>query len=227
MFNALVVSALLALPMQTGDGGSPDVGPATSAPTAPAPVAPAPVAPTISFTKEELARLARGSVVVRSEMFTKPDGKRAGAGKAYCIVNATPDASFAIFHDYEKTPEYQPRLKKVTVREKNGNLWRVTQELKIAIKTVRYSVDITFDPVARRMAWTLDKTQKNDIKDTMGSWEFTPWEDGKTLIVYTISLDTGSFVPAFIEQFLTQQDLPELLLSTKRRIESGGKWKKD
>jgi ribosome-associated toxin RatA of RatAB toxin-antitoxin module len=180
-----------------------------------------------ALAKAEQAKLERGEVVVRGEMYTKPDGKRAGRGKAYCVVNAPPETLFATLSEYEKVPEYLPRLKRVTVLEKSGEAWRVRQELKILFKTVSYGLNLKFSAAQKRMDWVLDKKQDNDIRDTAGSWEFLPHGAGKTLIVYTITVDTGTMIPGFLEDYLTKKDLPEVLAAMKRRVESGGKWKKD
>jgi hypothetical protein len=40
-------------------------------------------------------------------------------------------------------------------------------------------------------------------------------------------LDSGTLVPRFLEDFLIKNDLPEVLLSMRRRTESGGTWKKE
>ena len=48
-----------------------------------------------------------------------------------------------------------------------------------------------------------------------------------TLAEYTIAVDSGKFVPQFIEDYLTRKDLPQILNSLRRRVESDGKWKKD
>ena len=198
--------------------------PAAAPAATPAPAA-APAA-TASLSKAELAELDRGEVVVHGEMYTKPDGKRAGKGKAYCVANKSPEAVYATLADYEKVSEFMPRLKKVTILDKAGEDWRVRQDLKVLFKTVSYGLNLKFSAANKRMDWTLDKKQDNDIRDTFGSWEFLPHGDGKTLIIYTIAVDTGAMIPGFLEDYLTKKDLPEVLAAMKRRTESGGKWKK-
>lgn len=204
--------------------------PGTDAPVAAAVPAAAPAAadariPTLS--DKEWATLRSNKVVVRGEMYATPDGKRAGKGVAFVIIDKAPEAAWAVLTDYQKMPEFMPRLHKVTIKQKTPERMKVLQELKIMFKTVEYTLDLQFNHEKKRMDWTLDKSVENDIKDTFGSWDFIPFENGKTLVAYTIAVNTGVAIPQFLEDYLTKKDLPEVLLSMKRRVESGGKYRRD
>ncbi|MEW5850594.1 MAG: SRPBCC family protein [Myxococcota bacterium] len=236
--SLLGVVLLLVTARATGQQPAPaptseTAAPATPPPAQPAPhpaaPAPAPAAPSEAptFEKDELAKLEKGQVVVRGEMYTNAAGKRAGKGKAFVIINKPPEAPWAILNDYEKMPEFMPRLARVTIQNRTADGMKVVQELKVLFKTVRYVLDLKFDASKKRMAWALDKSSKNDINDTFGSWHFQPWNGGRTLVVYDIAVDTGAMIPAFLEEYLTKKDLPEVLMAMKRRAESGGTWKKD
>lgn len=179
------------------------------------------------LSDKENETLQKGEVVVQSEVYTTADGKRAAKGKAYAVVNAPAEALWATILDYNKFPEFMPRLKKITILSKGEGTMKVRQEVSVPLSSVAYTLDLKFTPDPKRMDWTLDKAAKNDIADTFGSWEFLPYSEGKTLIRYTIAVDTGLFVPKFLEDYLVKKDLPEVLASFRRRTESGGKWKKD
>lgn len=184
-------------------------------------------APVPGLSDKEMATLNKGEVVTQSEVYNTPEGKRAARGKAYVVVKAPPEACWAIVTDYTKFPEFMPRLKKVQVLEKNETNWKVQQSISVPLSSVSYTLDLKFNAEAKRMDWTIDKAKKNDIKDTQGSWEYLPFGEGRTLIRYTIAVDTGTFVPQFVEDYLVKKDLPEVLNSFRNRVESGGKWKKD
>jgi ribosome-associated toxin RatA of RatAB toxin-antitoxin module len=179
-----------------------------------------------SLTEKELATLKKGQVVVRGEMYTTDDGKRAGKGVAFVVIDKPPEAAFAVLQDYGKIAEYMPRVTKVTIPEKSPTRMKVVQELKVLFKTVVYTLILDFNAQKKRMDWKLDKTAENDIKDTWGFWEFVPYDNGKTLVVYNIAANTGVSIPQFLEDYLTKKDLPEVLMAMKRRTESGGTWKK-
>jgi len=131
--------------------------------------------------------------------------------------------------DYGKLPEFMPRLRKVTILKKDAASMKVRQEIGVPfpINSIGYTLDLKFTADAHRMDWTLDKAASNEIADTFGAWEFLPYEGNKTLVRYTIAVDSGRFVPKFLEDYLMKKDLPEVLNSMKRRAESGGTWKKD
>jgi carbon monoxide dehydrogenase subunit G len=178
------------------------------------------------LSPDDVTKLEKGEVVVKGDMYTKADGKRSGKGKAYCVINKPADAPWATLWDYGKVPEYLPRVERVVIINKTDSTMKVRQEIGVAFTSVRYTLDFKFDNDIRRMDWKLDKTQKADIADTFGSWEFFPYGAGRTLVRYTIALDTGQYVPEFVESYLVKKDLPEVLLALKRRTESDGAWKK-
>ena len=51
--------------------------------------------------------------------------------------------------------------------------------------------------------------------------------NNKTSLRYTSTLDSGMLIPKFLEDLLIKNDLPEILLSMRRRTESDGTWKKE
>jgi ribosome-associated toxin RatA of RatAB toxin-antitoxin module len=189
---------------------------------------PAPAAqPVAGLSPKEMESLNKGEVVVQTEVYTNAEGKRAAKGKAFAVVNAPPEQLWATITDYPKFSEFMPRLKRITVLQKGEGTLKVRQEVSVPLNTVSYTLDLKFIADARRMEWTIDKAAKNDIQDTFGSWEFVAYGEGKSLIRYTIAVDTGLFVPKFLEDYLVKKDLPEVLAAFRRRTESGGKWKKD
>jgi len=187
---------------------------------------PAP-AKSAGLSADEWSKISKGEVVSKTEMYKTADGKDAGRGRAWAVINATPDQCLATLKKYEDAPLYMPRVKKVTFLDRKDTTMTVVQELKVAFSTYRYSMNFVFDPAAHAMSWTLNKNYKNDIKDTTGTWSFIALDGGKTFLDYTVAADTGAAVPAFLANYLTQRDLPDVLSSFRKRVESGGTWTKD
>src|SRR5207245_7935597 len=102
-----------------------------------------------------------------------------------------------------------------------------TPKVCLAVGVSRYTLDLIFKPAQRTVSWVLDKSRSHDIADTFGAWEFLPYSQGKTVRRYTTTVDSGTVVPRFLEDFLIKNDLPEVLLSMRRRTESDGTWKKE
>jgi len=129
--------------------------------------------------------------------------------------------------NYHQFNEFMPRLEKVQVLEKTKNTMKVTQTVRVPLGVIRYTLDLIFKPAQRTVSWVLDKSRSHDIADTFGAWEFLPYRQGKTVLRYTTTVDSGTVVPRFLEDFLIKNDLPEVLLSMRRRTESDGTWKKE
>src|SRR5574337_1523313 len=181
---------------------------------------------TTALTARELTRMEKGGVIVKAHSRSAEDGTRNANVKAYCVINKPPDAVWAVMLNYHKFDEFMPRLEKVEVLEKTKNTMKVTETVHVPLGVISYTVDLIFKPAQRTMSWTLDKSRKHDIADTYGTWEFLPYSQGRTLLRYTSTLDSGLFIPKFLEDFLIKKDLPNTLLSLKRRTESEGTWKK-
>lgn len=180
----------------------------------------------LGLNEQDQARLEKGEVVVRGELYKTPEGKNAGRGKAWILIQRSADESFAVLTAYEKHPEFMPRLRRVNVLERTPDSMRVVHEVKIVLSTVRYTLDLAIDRPARTMSFALDKTAANDIRDTSGEWRLLEAGEGRTLVQYTVAVDSGMSVPSFLEDYLTRRDLPRILESFRRRVESDGSWKK-
>lgn len=183
-------------------------------------------AATAGLTPAELTKIEKGEVVVKSETYPTGNGAHGSNVKAYCVINTLPEAAWAVMLDYHKFDQFMPRLDKVEVLEKTDRTMKVTETVHVALGVISYTIDLTFKPEQRTVNWMLDKTRRHDIAETSGSWEFLPYSQGKTLLRYTTTLNSGFFIPRFLEQFLLRNDLSDALSSLKRRAESNGTWKK-
>lgn len=181
---------------------------------------------TTGLTAGELTKMEKGGVVVKTDTYPTGDGTRGAKVKAYCIINKPPDVAWAVMLDYHKFDEFMPRLEKVEVLEKTTSTMKVTETVRVPLGVISYTIDLIFTPAQRTVTWTLDKSRKHDIADTFGTWEFLPYSQDKTILRYTTTLDSGFFIPRFLEDFMLRNDLSDALLSLKRRTESDGTWKK-
>lgn len=181
---------------------------------------------TTGLTAGELTRIEKGRVVIKTDTYPTGDGTRGAKIKAYCVINKPPDVSWAVILSYHTFDEFMPRLEKVEVLEKTKSTMKVTETVRVPLGVISYTIDLIFNPAQRTVNWSLDKSRKHDIADTFGTWEFLPYSQDKTMLRYTTTLDSGLFIPRFLEKFLLRSDLSDALLSLKRRTESNGTWKK-
>lgn len=179
------------------------------------------------LTAREVDRLDAGEVVVKDERYTTVGGTRAAKIRAYCVINKPPEAAWVVMLDYHKFDEFIPRLEKVQVLERTKDTMKVTEIVSAVFRTVRYTLNLEFQRAQRIVRWTLDKSREHDIADTSGAWEFLPDGPGKTIVRYTITVNAGTFLPKFVEDYLIKNGLSETLGSFRRRTESDGRWKKE
>lgn len=181
---------------------------------------------TTGLTAGELTRMEKGGVVVKTDTYLTGDGTRGAKVKAYCIINKPPDVAWAVMLDYPKFGEFMPRLEKIEVLERTKSTMKATETVRVPLGVISYTIDLIFKPEQRTVSWTLDKSRKHDIAETFGAWEFHSYSQGKTMLRYTTTLDSGFFIPKFLEDFMLRNDLSDTLLNLKRRTESDGTWKK-
>lgn len=179
-----------------------------------------------ALTADELARMEKGHAVVKTDTYPTADGARGARVKGYCVINTLPDAAWAIMLDYHKFDQFMPRLEKLEVLEKTQHTMKATETVRVPLGVISYTIDLVFKPEQRTVNWTLDKSRKHDLAETFGRWELLPYGQDKTLLRYTTTLDSGFFVPRFLEEYLLRNNLSDALLSLKRRAESNGTWKK-
>ena len=181
----------------------------------------------IGLADAELQRALRGEVAMHVETFQRPDGKPAGRGLGAIVVDRPIAQVWATISTYEDKAEYQPRVKSVTILAKQPGSLRVRMEIDATITTARYTVLYTLDDAQHTVSWTLDKSAPdNTVADVAGDYHLYEVSPQSTLVVYRAFVDPGTHVPRFIQNFITRRSLPNLLLATKKRIESGGRYHK-
>jgi hypothetical protein len=185
--------------------------------------------PLPELTLEEYEEIKRGEILVFEEMFKSEDGKDAGRGKAYAYFANPWSTIWATLTDYDEQREYMPRVTTSEVVKRKGNEVWMKFEMEVLWVDLAWVIQQTKDEKAHEIRFLLDHSYQdvNSIDDTQGSWEFIPVEGGKaTVVVYRVFVDTGYAVPDFILSYLTRKDLPNVLGNLRKRVSSGGKWKK-
>src|SRR5439155_8041888 len=124
--------------------------------------------------------------------------------------------------------EYVPRLERVQVLDRTGDVLRVKMQVNASITTVRYTMRFTLDEPGHAIRWTLDATAPdNGIHGAEGDYRLFELSPSRTLVVYRTWVDTGRSVPRFVQNYMARKSIPDLLRAVKKRVESGGTWKKD
>jgi ribosome-associated toxin RatA of RatAB toxin-antitoxin module len=178
------------------------------------------------FTEAEKTLLDEGKPVKRSEAF-KVDGNRAGRGLAYIRIKGTPDDVWKQVLDYDRYIDFYPYVEYSKLYKQEGSLYFAKFTLNMAkVAKITYHCRHVFDKEAATLTWTLDDTQENEFKKTIGFWKIWKVSDTESLLCYSIYIDSGRFVPGFIQNLATGYGLTTVAESMKKRVESGGTYKR-
>ena len=192
-------------------------------------ISPALPAPSgVGLSEAEMAEALAGKVPTRSEAFTNARGKSAGRGIGAIVIDRPVADVWATLSHYEDRAEYVPHLKKVTVLDKQSpTRLRVCQEIDATVTTARYTAWYDLDAVAHVIHWKMDDTATtNTLVDVDGDYRMFDLGPARTLLVYRSYVDTGLKLTRFIQSYIATRSMPDLLRAIKKRVESGGKWKK-
>jgi len=183
--------------------------------------------PLARFAEVERDKLLAGEAVF-SHAVCGDDGEAgSGSGRASVVIDAPVETCFEIFSDLAQQRHYFPRKTRSDVIASKGNRSWVRTEVDFSLRTIVYTVRYTVDRAHHRFDFELDKRYPHDIDELSGYFRFEQIDGRRTLLTYVVTrLDSGMAVPGFIRKYLTSRDLPAQVVNVKRRIESGGTWKK-
>jgi len=185
------------------------------------------VASAVGLNDDELKKTLAGEVPIRTEAFTAQNGKAAGRGVGAILINKPIGEVWTHLSRYDDKAEYQPRVKSVTVLERNPDKLRVRFVVDASVMTAVYTAWFELDPKAHVIHWTLDRSAPdNSIRDCDGDYRMFEVSPTQTLVVYRTYVDSGRAVMRSIQDYFTRNAIPNLLKAVKKRVESGGTWKK-
>ena len=178
------------------------------------------------LTAQELARVKAGEIVVKNEM---NEESSSGHGVAFGIFHGSKEDFWKVIFDYDNYLDIYPRLEKVTLIERDGNKYVVEFHLDATLKTIVYTTINILSEDRTRLRWTLDQTRPHKyLKVSDGYWQLEELEPGVLLGEYKVivELDLGILtgVVSGIVRSMSRDDLPDVLIATRKRMESGGTW---
>jgi ribosome-associated toxin RatA of RatAB toxin-antitoxin module len=140
---------------------------------------------------------------------------------AYCNteeIAATPQACFDALTDYERLPEWQDAVRRVSIleRDEQGRGAVVEYEVDAKVKTVRYRLRQVYDEPHRLGSEYLG----GDFKDFAGEWRFSENEDGTTHVELELSIDPGRFLPGPVKNAIRDFVMKSALRDLKAHVET-------
>jgi ribosome-associated toxin RatA of RatAB toxin-antitoxin module len=180
----------------------------------------------ISLSDREKKLIGQGEIIVREVDTAGKDGR---TFEAIGLINASRGAVFQVLADYNKYPEFMPRVSHIEIVEKSGNESIVNYTLKLPLgKIKKYRLRIYASEGKNQLSliqWQLQKwpelKSEETIRDTTGYWRIEEKTQNSSLVLYHVYTDPGPIPFGFgwIVDILSKKSVPEVLLQTKYRTE--------
>ncbi|MCZ7586129.1 MAG: SRPBCC family protein [Deltaproteobacteria bacterium] len=172
------------------------------------------------LTSDNLAKLADGDIVKENIMEKDAAGNDKGRGVALIMIDAPPDKVMAALDSFETYPSWMPNTKQTKVVKREGNRVDVEFELSIVGSQVTYTCIHEVNKDAGTVRWRMDDAKpKKNVADSVGAWVVKAHGDGKSIVAYTVAVDTGMSVPKFIQNWLTNTSLKKVVKSVRDKVE--------
>lgn len=171
------------------------------------------------FSNSEWKTLKKGKFVKRHEKISDENGHATGKGIAYMILDHPPQKVWNQILDFDHYSKFFPNVSKCKIYNQEEN--EIFAEFKLTIALfikIHYHIHHTFFPKQSRMTWKADQTKKNDFKESIGMWTAWPYENGKSLVCYTVSIESGRPVPKIVEDLAAQSGLIKVMSALKNRV---------
>ena len=131
-------------------------------------------------------------------------------------INAEPKACYDVITDFESYPQFLKEMKGVEAEKKGASAWEVRFTMEL-IKKISYTLKISGKPPTR-VNWSM--LEGDMMKSNDGEWVISDLGGGVTRATYSIEVGLGLLVPGAISKMLIGSNLPSMLQSFKKRIES-------
>jgi uncharacterized protein YndB with AHSA1/START domain len=179
------------------------------------------------YTAQEWEILKTGEVVATEVFSTKPDGSKTTDVVVKAWIKAPREEVWAVMRDYNRFAEFFPRVRECRTFKQEGESYWVRYHTEVLGMMVVYHLQLVGVEKFRRIVFSLDPNQPNDVDDTRGFWVFDDAPDGQgTVLTYSIFIDPGLPIPDWLGRKISKPNLVQVVKNVRSRVESGGTWKK-
>ena len=132
-------------------------------------------------------------------------------------IEASAEEIFAVATDLAKYPEWNANIKKVEVKESDGEgrPTKVWMQVDAKIKTVSYTLEYDYTEAPESFSWDL---VEGDVKELSGSYVFDEFDD-VTEVRYETRVDPGFPMPGMLRRQAQKQIVKGALQDLKKRVE--------
>lgn len=169
--------------------------------------------PSTKLGQAERDLLASGDVIIVDKSGDEPKGKVGAA----ILINAPAEQVWNVLVDCHNAPDFVPGLKNCRVLYSEGDTETIEHQVKFSwlIPEVTYIFRANYQ-MHKRIEF---KRIGGDLKELEGNWVLESTGEGsQTIVVYSVYLDPGFFIPQWLVRFTLQGDLPKLMKSIRDQV---------
>jgi uncharacterized membrane protein len=133
-------------------------------------------------------------------------------------IEATAGDIFEVATDFESYPEWNANIKRVEVKETDGEgrATKVFYEVDAKVRVITYTLQYDYSNAPESFSWDL---LDGDPKELSGTYSFDAFDD-VTEVTYETAIDPGFPMPAFLRKQAQRQIMKGALADLKKRVES-------
>lgn len=172
--------------------------------------------PPPEYPPETFERLSQGEVVVTVD---QSDSEHNGMIRAVILIKAPVARVWQVLLDCEAAPAFVSGLESCRIMERSEDKDLIAHQIKLSWLFPR--IDYTFKAHYVENERIDFKKVSGDVKDFEGSWVLHPLHDGaQTIVVYSVFLKPGFFVPQWFVRRALRRDLPQVLINFRNRVQT-------
>ena len=165
----------------------------------------------IPLTERETDVLAKGDPVIRDPW--------KGMAIGVIDVKASPQALWAEVVNVEPRVDEVGPSTRCEITQRSDNAMKVTWGAGMLGMSVTFHLDYVIDNKNMLLSFALDKTKKNGLAHSEGSYQVLP-RDGGSRLIYRSVADPNSNIPAWMRSMLTGKPLRDQMRGIRKRAES-------
>jgi hypothetical protein len=166
-------------------------------------------APPMALGQNEMTRLSEGQVLVNSVESEK------GFVQAAILLDVPVEKVWALIVDCPTAAKSIRNLKRCTILEHHKG-WDIIEQ-QVNLSWLLPDINCRFRADYTELQQIHFKTISGDLKELEGRWVFQrAGGGGKTILLYSVYVNPGFFIPQWVVQLLLKDDLPDLLISIRK-----------
>ena len=169
----------------------------------------------LELGENEMARLSQGEVLVNSV------GSEKGFVQAAILLDVPVEKVWALILDCPNAPKFIPNLKSCVILERHEGWDLIEQRVRLSWLLPEIICRFRADYTALRQIHF--KSISGNLKELEGRWVFERAGGGeKTILLYSVYVNPGFYIPQWMVRLVLQADLPGLLISIRQHFSESG-----